>query len=459
MKKIITAGALGLVLATPLATVAATAPAKQASTAQQLEELRQQVQALLGRVDQLEQQNADLKAATGSPPAAVTELADKNSRLEQRVGELETANDNQTDQLAKANAKLASADWATKFRWKGDFRYRNESFDVENAVGSQRQRDRIRLRAGFDAKISDTVSFGGQIASGNDNDPRSSNTTLGSQGGTDDASQGRKSLRIDQAYVDWKFLPTAALTLGKQKQPWVRAGNSLFYDGDVNPEGFAVKYASTSGPFANAWMFWLREASTTADPYLLGAQLGWKTDFGLTVAASYNDYSSIQGKPLLPGADVPMNNSRGTTVCKPGTASGSTCYTYDYNIVQVLAQYDMKIGALPLMLFADWQENQDPSDMNTAYGLGFMLGKASDPQSWEFGALYHAIEKDSQFGGFVDSDFAGGNTQGKGWQLRAGYTPVKNVSVNATYYLNATNYDTVSELDYKRLQLDLNFKF
>jgi hypothetical protein len=460
MNKILTVLALVLVLVAPPASQAAATPTKS-TTAQQLEELRQQVQALLGRVDQLERQNAELKAATGSPPAAVNELEQKNTLLEQRVGELETTNDSQTDQLAKANAKLASADWATRFKWKGDFRYRMENFDIENYAGSQRQRGRIRLRTGFDAKISDTLAFGGQIATGNDNDPRSTNTTLGTQGGTDDASLGRKSLRVDQAYVDWKFLPTATLTLGKQKQPWFKPGNSLFYDNDVNPEGLAVKYASTSGPFANAWMFWLREFSNAADPYVLGAQLGWRTDFGLALAASYNDYSSIEGKPVLPGADQPMNNSTylGTATCATLATGTLRCYTNDYNIVQLSAQYDVKVGALPLTLFADWQENQAPSDLNSGYSLGFMLGKASDPGTWEVGALYQEMERDGQFGLFLDSDFAAGNTQGNGWQLRAGYTPIRNVSVNATYFINKTNYDTASELDYRRLQVDLNFKF
>ena len=43
--------------------------------------------------------------------------------------------------------------------------------------------------------------------------------------------------------------------------------------------------------------------------------------------------------------------------------------------------------------------------------------------------------------------------------LKAGYAPVKNFTMNATYFLNTLNKDVGVELDYDRLQLDLNYKF
>ena len=43
-----------------------------------------------------------------------------------------------------------------------------------------------------------------------------------------------------------------------------------------------------------------------------------------------------------------------------------------------------------------------------------------DPGSWEVALLYQDVEKDAQWGGVIDSDFAGGATQGKGWLLRGG---------------------------------------
>ena len=60
---------------------------------------------------------------------------------------------------------------------------------------------------------------------------------------------------------------------------------------------------------------------------------------------------------------------------------------------------------------------------------------------------------------FLDSDFADGRTQGKGYVLQGSWAPVKNMMMKATYFLNDRDYDTAAEVDYKRLQLDLNYKF
>jgi hypothetical protein len=37
--------------------------------------------------------------------------------------------------------------------------------------------------------------------------------------------------------------------------------------------------------------------------------------------------------------------------------------------------------------------------------------------------------------------------------------PVKNWGLNAQYFVNTLNKDVGTEFDYKRLQLDLNYKF
>ncbi|MCC7199005.1 MAG: putative porin, partial [Gammaproteobacteria bacterium] len=78
---------------------------------------------------------------------------------------------------------------------------------------------------------------------------------------------------------------------------------------------------------------------------------------------------------------------------------------------------------------------------------------------FEFGALYQEVEKDAVLGALTDSDFAGGSTQGNGAQLRVAYGLAKNWTFNGQYFINTRNFDTASELDYNRLQLDLNYKF
>ena len=101
--------------------------------------------------------------------------------------------------------------------------------------------------------------------------------------------------------------------------------------------------------------------------------------------------------------------------------------------------------------------------------------------TWEFGVTYQKIEKDSLFGQLVDSDFGDGNTDSDGYVLRGGYTVARNWTLNATLFLNELSNDVpqsvtvfneatpapldtttingIFDREYKRLQLDLNFRF
>jgi len=441
MRNLMIAGAVGLVLSAPGA-------AKAAVNEQEVAELKAQVAALLARVQQLEAQNgqAGAAAATAASPAKVEEL-------ESRVAEIEATNDRQTDQLAQAVAKDKGVDWASKVKLKGDFRYRHESIDEEGR--DQRDRQRIRARLGVEAKVSDTLLAGFQIATGDPSDPRSTNSTLG------DSNQ-REAIQLDLAYIDWKAFENGTVTAGKQKYPWYRPGTSLFYDGDVNPEGVAVKWGGKEGPFASAWGLWLAERSSASDSNIVGAQLGWTTGFGLTLAATYQGFGAVQGRSLS-FTDYPAGNStyNGDSSCNlPAPVTGATrCYVNDYDTVGLSAAYAMKAGPLPLSLWADYIDNTAADDLNTGYNLGVMLGKASDPGSWELGLIYQDVEADAQWAGFIDSDFAGGSTQGKGYQLRGGWAPAKNTVFNLTWTDSTRNYDLSSERDYKRLQLDFNMKF
>jgi hypothetical protein len=85
------------------------------------------------------------------------------------------------------------------------------------------------------------------------------------------------------------------------------------------------------------------------------------------------------------------------------------------------------------------------------------------------------------FGQLLDSDFGDGNTDTSGVVLRGAYTVARNWTVNASLFLNdlandvpqsvtvfnedtPAPYDTtvltgINDRDYKRLQLDLNFRF
>jgi len=438
MRSYLIAGAAGLALSAPIS-------AQAAVSEQEVADLKQQVQMLLQRVQQLEARNAELAGADAAP----TVEAARVEQLEARVAEVEATNDAQTDQIAQGVAKDKSMDWASKLKWKGDFRYRHEMIDEESR--DERTRQRIRARIGVEAKVADNMKAVVQIATGDPLDPRSTNATLGS-------GNLRKNISLDLGYVDWTVAEGTVVSLGKMKYPFERFGGSLLYDSDVNPEGGAIRYGRGNGLFASGWGFWINEFSSANDPIVYGAQLGWETGFGLKVAATYQNFSGL--KDSSAGlVDLGGNTTYGAASADCTGVGSFQCYLYDYENVGVGAEYEFTIGSMPVALWADYIQNTAIDDLNEGYNLGFKLGKASDPGSWEFAALYQDLEKDAAWGGWIDSDFAGGTTQGKGFQFKGAYVPVKNTSLNLTWFENTRNYDTSSERDYQRLQLDFSMKF
>ena len=78
--------------------------------------------------------------------------------------------------------------------------------------------------------------------------------------------------------------------------------------------------------------------------------------------------------------------------------------------------------------------------------------------------LHQSLEKDALFAQLIDSDFGGGLTDTEGFVVRAGYAPVRNWVINASYFVNKLNVDVANsvaqtEVDYDRLQVDFNVKF
>ena len=57
---------------------------------------------------------------------------------------------------------------------------------------------------------------------------------------------------------------------------------------------------------------------------------------------------------------------------------------------------------------------------------------------------------------FTDSDFSGGDTNGKGQLIKAAYALDKNVALALSYYINE---DGDLETDFDRLQMDLKLKY
>lgn len=395
--------------------------------------------------------------------AQLESLQQKLEQLERRQAETTETQERALDTLAKTRADVG--EWVTRFTWKGDVRYRNEQFDIEG-VPRDRIRDRIRVRGGFVAKINDSWNAEVQLATGGA-DPRGSNQTL-------DGLGSRKDFGLDLGYVEWKPNALWKLTLGKQRQPWVKPGQSFFFDGDINPEGVAATFTHGSGVFADAFHFWLQERGAGADSELSGAQLGWRSAASsrlrFTVGAGYYDFGAVKGYALLaPSTFNPFGNSTNTVTassrfnCRPSVGVGASCLLNDYDLVQLFGEAGFTVAGIPVTVFADLAQNGEADAEDMAWGAGATVGRVSGSRTWEVGYAYQDVEKDALLGQFVDSDFGDGNTDTRGSVLRFGYGVARNFSFNASYYLNELNVSGLSGglrgRDYRRLQLDLSFRF
>jgi hypothetical protein len=431
-------------------------------------------------------QNADieaLKAQLAALSSKIEQLEKAQTQTKKSIDETQATADKTADVVAQEKSRLSFA---------GDLRYRNESFDVEYA-DRNRQRDRIRARVNANFRVNDTIT--GQLGlSTGSTDPRSGNQTLTDQ-------NARKDFDLDVAYVTWAPNAQWKVTAGKQRYPWQRTG-SLFFDNDVNPEGVAINYA-TGNFFAGTFYDWLAERAlsfgnvatgTNTDSILYGAQVGYRFPLNdatrLTVAGTYFNYDGVQGyNPLFGGSSFGNTTTTNAALCSRTLAAGTACLLSDYDIIEVFADLTTTVGGRPLRLFADYARNSEAEvnptageKLDTAYGAGVTYGAASAVKgTWEFGVLYQQVEKDALFGQMLDSDFGDGNTDTNGFVLRGGYTVARNWTVNATLFMNDLSndvpqsvtvlngttpapYDTtvingVVDRDYKRLQLDLNFRF
>jgi len=80
----------------------------------------------------------------------------------QSAADVQASVDNLSDVYAK--------DVASRWKWKGDFRVRNEN--IEQELSPDRNRTRMRVRLGFEAEVNPTVKAGFQFATTENGDAR-----------------------------------------------------------------------------------------------------------------------------------------------------------------------------------------------------------------------------------------------------------------------------------------------
>ncbi|MDH3647655.1 MAG: putative porin [Gammaproteobacteria bacterium] len=342
----------------------------------------------------------------------------------------------------KAATTQTKPGWPERVKVNGDLRFRSEGIDEDTR--DERWRQRVRARVGLTANVSETAEVGVQLASGSD-DPTSTNQSF-------DGAASSKGLNLDLAYFALTSPAGNKIIGGKMKNPMFKPGkSSLVWDGDLNPEGLAWQF-SQGQFFANLTGLWFEERSSRSDSIMLGGQAGVKTKLAtgarITAGLAYYDYAATKGRtPFFDG------DGHGNTL----DASGN--YAFDFEILEVFAEFSARLGDMPFSIYADWVKNGAAGAQDTGMAFGAKLGKASGAGTWELGYTYKDLEADAVVGLFTDSDTGGGGTAVSGHILNLAYGFNKRVKGSLTVFLTENSIDTPSERDYNRVQADLSLKY
>lgn len=339
--------------------------------------------------------------------------------------------------------RSVAADWEN-LKISGGFRYRHEMINDETK-DEVRHHHRIRARILLDASVNNQLSFGFGLASGtlrellDGSDPISTNQTLG-------AGFTSKNIWLDRAYFDLRLssLKGANIIGGKMTNPYYRiAKMGLIWDGDLRPEGLAVKYAHDSeqvGLFISTGAFWVIENSQDDDVMLLGGQGGVTFALGqagITGGVGYFTFTNAADKLTdLSGNPLGM----------------------DFDELELFAEIKTKIAGHSATFAADYVVNTAAEEEDTGMLFGAMLGKKKKPGSWDLGIFYEKLKANAVFPAFTDSDFGNGGTNAKGLILGGGLRIMEKADLGVTYFVNTRHIaEGEEEADYHRLQVDFKF--
>ena len=378
-----------------------------------------------------------------------------------------------TELVAKSEAhQVRQSSLLGKIEFSGDIRGRLENFWYdEDATGfeeSDRTRGRYRIRIQGKAKINDHVSAGFRLASGGDR--RSTNQSFGG-GGVDFAPDG---IYIDRAYITLQpwLEKDLKVVIGKQSNPfrWKKGRDYMLWDGDINPEGVAIRWQGEVGDglsaFVNTGYMVLDENSSAKDPHVFALQGGLEAELTENVSAGgrvswYNFRSLDMG---VTGRGFSQGSSGGGNLALTEELSDGI------NVFEVAGYVACNASEeWPVLAYFHYAQNADADDAITGdeedmgWGIGLEIGDKKKVA--KFGVGYYELEANFFPSQFIDSDLFDGFTNREGYTVYASKQIWKNTDLNLTFFMGEEIEDDIVfsnstvEADRMRLQTDIVVKF
>jgi hypothetical protein len=441
----------------------------------------------------------------------------------------------QKDAAATSAGKLKLSTPITEIELYGDARLR---YEIRTAQGgppdritppgenTQRDRARYRLRLGLRGILFDDWFFGLRLETSQNS--RSTNVTFGDESSGGPFAKGSDGINVGQAYLGYKGFRDIILTGGRMPNPLITT--SMIWDADINPEGMAEQWKHTfnisygggqtsaaveskdgktvapllSEPhkisidvFANFAQF-IYDDQNPEDPvgprpvvngrlvpdidaYMLAWQIGARVNFTkdmyLQVAPTLYNYTGNGDTFNVHFVGDPSFMVGNTTVATNQTGINSLL------VLDIPAEFDWKIGEIPMRIFSDFAVNfegddrataaghPDKGDQRYAYQIGIGIGKIKQKHDWQLEAFYQHVEQFAVDPNLVDSDLYDSRVNMEGFAVRGGFALSDAVVFNLTYgYGEQLDGDlgtggtgdafTLNPLKkYQIFQADMNVKF
>ena len=454
------------------------------------------IRALEQQLRETQRELQELKAAIEQQKAA-GQAAQKEAR--------EASEQARTAVEAAKKRGVSLPDWLQRTTVFGDVRHRHEGFyhqpHAKGAVVTARNRERIRARLGLRVAFGDELSATIRGASGDIDDPITTNETL-------TGSFSRKSLNLDWAFLTFSPGRTfglrpgvASITAGKFPNPIFRTDEMVF-DEDLSAEGLSETFQLLGRPVGaldqvkvHALQWTSAELSNREDGWMFGGQVNPSLHFGNVqvegglgqywwlnpdlIAQSLSRNTTAFTSSGAPVASSSFNSSLVNTNLlvlktiqppapkggkKPPPFTAITGYRsgFDQSNVTLAATIPNLVLSQPLRFWVDWVYNWDAAtDDAQGWTSGLRLGQAKTRNDWSLYGFYEHMGREAAISAFTFSDFGTGGTNVEGPVVGLDYQLLNPLTLTARAYF--TNFierpaETTNET-LARLQLDALLKF
>jgi hypothetical protein len=408
------------------------------------------------------------------------------------------------EEVAKEIKKLDFAsslpEWIKRIRFGGDLRlrYEHDQFDQNNGIyanpstwqqmNTTASHDyfRYRVRVGMDVPVNDKMEAVIRLATGNDSNPVSTNSTMGDYMNED-------KVYFDLAYLKWQPWKFLTFEGGRMPNPWFYS--DLVWSPNLNFEGLIL---GLNNPITDLWTTFLtvgvfplqQNDFFERSKYLAAGQLVLerKQQKGISakIGTAYYDFNNITGEvnttayPNLNDWTAPLYQQKGNTLFNIAVSGTKTALASEFRELNFTANLDIGLwDPVHIVFLGDYVRNLgfDMADVVQrttfpnagdidGYQVGMSVGHPmiQDFGQWKIYLYYKFLGADAVVDAYTDTDFHLGGTDAKGWIFGADLGLAKNTWLSARWLtaneIHGNQGDTFGiPLAIDVLQVDLNIRF